>query len=106
MYSQLQIKFHKIMQTITLNIDNPQIESFLFNISKTENKTIESLVYDALLQYFINTKKETNLKTEIVEAINSNERYIFKYNEFIEVSENMVNDTKVDFEQYKKTKNE
>ena len=45
------------MQTITFNINNPQIEKYLFNISKFKNKSIEATAKDIFLQYFTKNTK-------------------------------------------------
>jgi len=50
------------MQTITLNIKNPEIESYLKKISQTKNKTIEIIIQEIIFQYFEqNLKESTNL---------------------------------------------
>lgn len=52
------------MQQITIDINNPKIENFLYSISKSRNKTVENIVYDIILQYFeFIDKKENNKKT-------------------------------------------
>ncbi len=48
------------MQTITLNIKNPQIESYLQKISQTKNKTIEIIIQEIIFQYFEHNFSESS----------------------------------------------
>ena len=89
------------MQNITLNINNPQIEHFLFNLSKKKNKSIETYIYDIILQHFNSKVKDVKFKPEIIDAINSKEQYVFKEEEFFEISKKMLNNEKVNFEKFK-----
>ena len=50
------------MQKITIDIDNPQIENYLNNASKSKNKTVNSLVYDIVIQYFEKSKNKKSDK--------------------------------------------
>ena len=38
------------MQQITLNIDNPQIETYLFNLSSLQKKPVSKIIIDLLRQ--------------------------------------------------------
>lgn len=43
---------HQSMQKITIDIDNPKIENFLKDLSKSKNKTVNNLIYDIVIKYF------------------------------------------------------
>ena len=58
------------MQSITLNIDNPQIESVLLRLSEQFNKSVEQVAVDLLKQVSdsIATSKDAKLKYKTFDA--------------------------------------
>ena len=46
------------MPKITIDIANPQIENYLYNISKSKKQPIENLIYSIIVQYFKEKKNQ------------------------------------------------
>lgn len=50
------------MQQLTLNINNPTIESALLNLSRTQNKSIETVAIELLKQVVGKIKQEKSIE--------------------------------------------
>ncbi len=64
------------MKQITINIDNPAIETALYNLSKVHNKSIEAIATDIIKQVveMIKPDKQIELKYDTLDP----EKYMYK----------------------------